>query len=79
MDDPALEEEKETTDADVWAEIERMRDDFHATFGGDMHAAAEAGRRIGDALGMISIDSEDHPLHPRNVMRRRAQAKAHAG
>jgi hypothetical protein len=78
MDDPALEDEPETTDADVWAEIERMRDDFYATYGGDMRAAEEDGRRIGDELGMISIDSDDHPLHPRNVMRRQAE-KARGG
>jgi hypothetical protein len=68
MEDPALEDE--TTDADVWAEIQRMRDDFHAKYGTDIRAACEAGRRLARSMGMIEVDV-DHPLHPFNLERQR--------
>jgi hypothetical protein len=74
MDDPTLEEEPETTDDDVRAEIERMRDQFFARWGTNIRGACEEGARIADALGVRVIRSEDDPLHPKNVNRRQEEA-----
>jgi hypothetical protein len=73
MDDPTLDSRPEMTDADVLAELERMRAEFYAHWGTNIHGACEEGARKARALGMRLVDSEDDPMHPKNVNRHARQ------
>ena len=73
MDDATLDPASGFADYDGADEIQQMRDEFFAKWGTNIRGACEEGERFGRALGMHFIESEDDPMHPRNVNRRYAE------
>jgi hypothetical protein len=76
MEDPTLEEDDEYVD-EIIAELRRTKAKLSAKFlAMSREEYAEYCRRSREELrrrGVIVVDSEDHPMHPRNIERRWAE------
>ncbi len=74
MDNPALEESESTEELeDFLAELRRFREEFSLLPIAEQEAHLQKVRDEQRRRGDVIIDSEDHPLHPRNVERRWAE------
>jgi hypothetical protein len=72
MDNPALEETGEELE-DFLAELRRYREECSFLTFEEREARLQRVRDEGRRRGDVIIDSEDHPLHPRNVRKRWAE------
>jgi hypothetical protein len=70
MEDPALEDECSN---EILAELYRARAELRAMSPEEREAYSREVREDGRRRGVVFIDSDDHPMHPRNVRRRRAE------
>jgi hypothetical protein len=71
MDDPTRKESTEELE-DFLAELRRHREEVSLMTPQQRAAYYAEAEAFSRSLGGIIIDSEDHPMHPRNVRKKRA-------
>jgi hypothetical protein len=70
MEDPALEEDYVD---EIIAEVRRARAELRAMSPEERETYSREVMEDARSRGMVLIDSDDHPMHPRNVRRRQAE------